>query len=221
MRSPLGPLHDVTVLLVREILSLQAPSRLPLYPTQMNTYPSRRGILKVDQLLPRPRTIEQAARAARHPRTPMPEIRPGRQMDWELRLRRTLKEWSHRKFEWGTSDCVHFACACIHAMTGENHLAEIATYKNEYQALQVLASIDHRCLQQAVEVVLGPSIDIGGDPSQFCTGDVVLTVRPVIGSPHRRGPGLGVIVRKRSMFVGAAGLEEVATKDCVCGWRIG
>lgn len=175
----------------------------------------------MDQLVPRPRTIEQAIRAVRRPRTPKPEIQSGRFVDWELRLRRTLKEWTHRGFEWGTSDCVHFVCACIHAMTGEDPLAEIATYENERQALEVLASIDHRCLQQAVEVVLGPSSDVTGEPSQFHTGDVVLTMRPVVGSPRRRGPGLGVIVGKRAMFVGAEGLEEIATKYCVCGWVIG
>ena len=175
----------------------------------------------MEKLAPRPRTIKEAIRAARRPLLRAPQIRPGRHIDWELRLRRTLKEWSDRSFKWGSSDCVHFVCACIESMTGKDHLADIATYENERQALEVLASIDHRCLEQAVEIVLGPSQVVTGDTAQFHSGDVVLTMRPVLGSPHRRGPGLGVVVGERAFFIGAAGLEEVAIDECVCGWRIG
>lgn len=140
--------------------------------------------------------------------------------DWELRLQRAVKEWSGRGFAWGESDCVHFICACLEALTGEDHLSDIAVYNTEREALQILACIDHRGLQQAVEIVLGPSVENNYICSPFAKGDVVLTMRPVVGARDRRGPGLGICMGETALFVGAKGLEHVAMSDCICGWLI-
>lgn len=115
---------------------------------------------------------------------------------------------------------MHFVCACLESMTGADYLADIETYSCEREALEILASVDHRGLQNAVEISLGPSEDIAPDHAPPRTGDVVLTMRPVVGYPRRRGPGLGICVGPNALFVGADGLEEVPVADCLCGWRI-
>lgn len=140
--------------------------------------------------------------------------------DWELRLQRTLKEWSERGFAWGESDCVHFVCACLEALTGENHLSDIAVYNTEREALQILACADHRGLQQAVEIVLGPSVEHTHAFSPFAKGDVVMTMRRVVGTRDRMGPGLGICMGDTALFVGEEGLEHIDTSDCICGWLI-
>ncbi len=145
---------------------------------------------------------------------------PQRLDDWELRLQRTLNGWSRRGFQWGKSDCVHFVCACLEALTGENHLSDIATYNTEREALEILASIDHRSFQQAVEIVLGPSLENSKTHTPFSKGDVVMIMRRVVGTHNRKGPGLGICMGETSLFVGARGLERVTTADCLCGWVV-
>lgn len=140
--------------------------------------------------------------------------------DWELRLQRTLCEWSNRCFEWGKSDCVHFICACLEAVTGEDHLSDIAAYSTEREALQILACIDHRGLQQAVEIVLGPAFENTRPHIPFAKGDVVMVMRKVVGTRDRKGPGLGICMGEAALFVGPHGLESVDLRDCLCGWCI-
>lgn len=157
--------------------------------------------------------------------TPLPLSHPrfdraARRTDWERRFRHTLKEWRTRGFEWGRSDCVHFVCACLESMTGTDYLADIETYSCEREALEILASLDHRGLQNAVEISLGPSEDITPELTPLRAGDVVLIMRPVVGRPHRRGPGLGICIGRTAVFVGATGLEEILVAECLCGWRI-
>lgn len=173
----------------------------------------------MDQSVPWPRIRKEVTRAAR---PPLPRSsQASRRADWELCLRRAVKNWSTRSFKWGKSDCVHFVCACIESMTGVDYLADIKTYSSEREALEVLASVDHRGLQQAVEIGLGPSEEITPDLKPFRTGDVLLTMRPVVGRPRRRGPGLGIGIGAEALFVGASGLEKLPVSDCICGWRIG
>lgn len=147
-------------------------------------------------------------------------LRAERLPDWEFRLRDKLEAWSTRSFEWGRADCVHFAFDCIEGITGTNHIADIAPYNCERDALDVLAAIDHRGLLQAAESFLGPAEDIGSDTAPFQRGDLVLTMRKVIDSPRRRGPGLGICVGDTALFIGANGLDAMPVGDCLCGWRV-
>lgn len=141
--------------------------------------------------------------------------------DWELRLERELRAWRRRSFEWGVSDCVHFTAACIKAMTGENHVKDIAVYSSEREALMILAARDHRGLQAATEVVLGPCVDIAPNHVPVDKGDVVLAMRPVADRPGDTGPGLGICLGSTAIFIGRDGLETIPVRECICGWNIG
>lgn len=168
------------------------------------------------QALRRVRAAHLTSAPLPQPNHPRAERRP----DWEFRLREKLNAWSTRSFEWGRADCVHFAFDCIEGITGTNYIADIEPYNCERRALEVLAGVDHRGLFQAVETYLGPAEDIGPDVTPFRRGDLVLTMRKVIGAPRRRGPGLGVCVGDTALFIGANGLDAMPVSDCLCGWRV-
>lgn len=50
----------------------------------------------------------------------------------------TLADWLERPFEWGKSDCVHFAGAIIGAATGTNPMDGYLDYRNEQRAAQII-----------------------------------------------------------------------------------
>lgn len=155
-----------------------------------------------------------------HPLQPPSRHSPKRLTNWDDRLRDKLKEWSPRGFQWGSADCVHFVFDCVESMTGKAHLAGIEAYRCEREALKVLASINRRGLLHAVETFLGPAEDIEPNMAPLERGDVVMTLRKVVGAPRRRGPGLGICSGSDALFVGARGLEEVSLADCLYGWRV-
>lgn len=143
-----------------------------------------------------------------------------RLQNWETSLQTRLNDWSGRPFKWGSADCVHFAFDCVESITGVNYIADIEPYDCERKALVVLAAFDRRGLLQAAEKILGPAEDTDTANPPFQFGDMVLTMRTVIGEPHRKGPGLGICIGDEALFVGANGLEAMPIEDCLCGWRI-
>lgn len=67
--------------------------------------------------------------AAHHPRLP----------DWEQRLADFIAANSERAFAWGEWDCILFACASAHAITGIDKAAEYrGRYSNQTGARAVL-----------------------------------------------------------------------------------
>lgn len=140
-----------------------------------------------------------------------------RYLDWELRLQRELVCWHGRAFKWGSTDCVHFVCACIESMTGEDYLSDISLYTNEREALNVLADYGVDDMLLGVETVLGPSLK----KSQLSKGDVVMARRSVVGDPNRTGPGIGICMGDKAVFIAEKGLDEIPMSDCLRGWKIG
>lgn len=135
-----------------------------------------------------------------------------RLVNWELRLQKVLNDWETRKFKWGESDCVHFAGACLEAITGEDPLEDLAVYSNEAEALSLIENLGGS-LRKAVDIILNvQSADNAPDK-----GDLVLAERTIRG---RTGPGLGICLGPHCAFVGRKRLERIPTNDCLCSWEI-
>lgn len=135
---------------------------------------------------------------------------------WEFNLHLTVHEWRKKSFKWGETDCVHFTCACVKAMTDKDYLVDISLYTNEREALDVLADYGADDMLIGVETVLGPSIR----KTHLSKGDVVLARRPVVGDLSRTGPGIGICLGNKAVFIAANGLDDVLMSSCICGWKI-
>lgn len=142
--------------------------------------------------------------------------------NWLNRLRTTVRAWEDRSFSWGQNDCVHFAAACVEAVTlRTDTLADWPSYSNEYQALRLLAK-NGTGLRRAVDATLGiESYDID-DRRRPRTGDLVMAARPVAGTDGRIGPGLGLVYLDPGspLFVGKKGLETMSIDNCSCAWSL-
>jgi hypothetical protein len=61
-----------------------------------------------------------------------------RHVNWSRRLGDFLKSRRNMPFEWGTNDCLAFAGAAVHAITGDDYFAEYKGYTDEEGAKALL-----------------------------------------------------------------------------------
>ena len=62
---------------------------------------------------------------------------------WPQRLHATCMDWWLRPFAWGSADCVSFARACVHAVTGADPINDLEWHdeKSALRALQAVGGI--------------------------------------------------------------------------------
>jgi hypothetical protein len=66
-----------------------------------------------------------------------------RRQDWPQRLAEYLKERRSTPFQWGTNDCLVYACDAVERMTDEDPLEDIrGTWSNEFGARRVVVEMD-------------------------------------------------------------------------------
>lgn len=90
--------------------------------------------------------------------------------DWQSRLSTVVSAAARRPFAWGTHDCVHFAAACVEAVTGVpplNALRGAVVWRDERSALRALerggglAALAAQCLGAEVSPGLARPGDVG------------------------------------------------------------
>lgn len=125
--------------------------------------------------------------------------------DWWPRLRATVADWEGRPFEWGETDCVCFAGACLEAVTGHDALAEIrGTYATRLQARARLRWWRHPDVASAAGGVLA-GLGAPVIPPRFAmVGDLGVTADDVLAV---RLPG-GFVARQVDGALGAATVTQ-------------
>ncbi len=122
---------------------------------------------------------------------------------------RFLAQAADRPFEWGVWDCVRFAAAAVHALTGVDHLAGL-TWASQTEALRMLRDLGG--LRAAVSGVLGEPIAAG----LARAGDVVLAVDPHADDGREL---LAICHGPYLIAAGAAGMTVLPLSAGVCTWR--
>jgi hypothetical protein len=125
--------------------------------------------------------------------------------DWPERLVAFFAEREEAPFAWGTNDCITFAAAVVHAITGRQLLEGLQPWNDEGSAAQRLA--EAQGMVAAIRSRLGPPLPT---PRLAQRGDVLLVraqregkrVRFVAvcdadrwAGPHRGGLGRGAMAQ--------------------------
>lgn len=144
---------------------------------------------------------------------------------WTDSLQTYLDRVREQPFEWGTHDCVTFACGAIKAITRVDLIdTHVGTYSTKKEAAQKLRDLGHGTLIRAVTSALGKSVHT----AQAGRGDIVL---------RRDGNNfsLGVAVshgwswfvgEETSAFAGDGlpitrhGLVAIPTAQCTRAWKV-
>lgn len=95
---------------------------------------------------------------------------------WETRFRETLEAWEHKPFQWGETDCAHFAAAVVLALTGRDFLGTWrGAYTSRLTAAARLRGRGHRTLATALGEALAAIGAQEIDPRAAAVGDVGVT----------------------------------------------
>ena len=130
--------------------------------------------------------------------------------DWPERLALTIERARGVHFAWGSADCVSFAAACVHAVTGADVLGPgRGGWSTATTAARQLAR--RGGLAQAVRTVLGPECH---SPLQAQRGDILLV-------QGQRASFLGVCDGPRWWAPSAGGLVAGVASLAVAYWPIG
>lgn len=145
--------------------------------------------------------------------------------DWEHRLDRYLADAERRPFAWGAHDCVLFSLGAALAIAGVDAGAELrGAYDTALGAARVMRRIFGAADLEAACESFRQQWDGEEVPVLHAQrGDIVLAdvLIPGDASGERR-PALGVLgLDGAARFVGMAGLERLALRQCRRAWRVG
>lgn len=123
---------------------------------------------------------------------------------------RFLADAATTPFAWGSWDCVTFAAAAVHALTGVDHLSGLAAWNGPLEAARLLRDLGG--LRAAVTSRLGEPFL----PGLACAGDVVLTTDPNADDGREL---LAVCHGPYLIAPGATGLCVLPLTSGICAWR--
>ena len=128
--------------------------------------------------------------------------------DWPEQLAAVVRRWRKRPFVWGQSDCVHFACDVLTAVSGRNwNGLELGNYNTRAAARSELQRLGFSDLTSAVTALLGAAQTT---PQR---GDLVAV-------STSRGPALGVCLGSCLAALGPKGLVFLPLSRTVSCWRV-
>ena len=128
--------------------------------------------------------------------------------NWESHLYQLIKEAADDSFEWGRTDCLHFASRINTAISGVDHIARLAlpSYSSRLDAIRILADRYEGRLLFMMDQILDRS------NGKLCRGCIVAT-------QTEDGPALGIWVSPVAKFMSYDGLIDVKRKDLLCAWE--
>jgi hypothetical protein len=130
-----------------------------------------------------------------------------RKETWDIDLMAFIKSRQKAPFQWGSQDCVLFACDCAKAMTGTDLAAKYRGYTTEEEAVAIIEKAG--TLRQLVTNNVGPEIS-----SKFARrGDFVLIEQD-------GAPALAICVGEMAIAAGKKGLATRRMTDAITAWRI-
>lgn len=138
--------------------------------------------------------------------------------DWPKRLQDYIAERRAQPFAYGTNDCCQFARGAAIAITGQDPMALVSSYKTATRA-KVLQGRLGASLEEAVESVLGGLGYEAVSPAFAQRGDIVLAEVPSDGGLM---PATGIVdfCGTRALFVGQNGLCSLPVSKCLQAWRV-
>lgn len=131
---------------------------------------------------------------------------------WESRLNRLLQDRLNTPFEWGTNDCVSFACTAIREITEQDLIQEHrGEYRSEEGAFERLAAYGESFPAQ-ISKLFEPFNKVTN--ALLWSGDVAL-VR------HPRGLSVAVYHSGRLFAPGEQGLDFLPLDEGLKFWGVG
>jgi hypothetical protein len=131
-----------------------------------------------------------------------------RPANWPERLADVVRQWRKQPFVWGQSDCVHFACAVLTAVSGRDWtVLDLGSYRSRRAAMDELQRLGFSDLTDAVTALLGPAQK---NPQR---GDLVSIATT-------QGPALGVCLGPCLAAMGPRGLVFLPLSRTVLCWRV-
>ncbi len=127
-----------------------------------------------------------------------------------------INQTMHKRFRWGSHDCIIFATGAVEAMTGVNVIYDLQGYRNTREALKALMKYSGRDLEGACVAVAEhhkiPEIppDLAGH-----TGDIVL-----LKEGGFIGETLALCYSGFLFAPGEKGLMVMSDEKAVRAWRL-
>jgi hypothetical protein len=134
----------------------------------------------------------------------------GRVANWESRLADCLAKFEAKTFEWGKSDCLHFATECEIAIYGKSefdHLREQYAYSSKIESGRRLIALGYETLFDFVSSIKKQK------PVQFIQrGDWLGSMQD--------GQAIGVFDGKYAVYISSEGLKRFKVSESKCAWGV-
>jgi hypothetical protein len=126
---------------------------------------------------------------------------------WDIDLMAFIKSREKTPFQWGSQDCVLFACDCAQAMTGIDLAAKYRGYSTREEAYEIIAHAGD--LRALVNSELASEIS----PTFARRGDFVLLDQDGVQA-------LAICIGVMAVAAGKTGLATRRMTDAITAWRI-
>ena len=139
--------------------------------------------------------------------------------DWEIRLDKYLSDVRFKPFQYGVFDCATFTCGAVEAITGENLMGALPSYRSYKQGRLLMAKLSGgNNMQQFADYAFSGLMPVAKGFQQ--RGDIVLLSRKA-KDKWDASFALGIIALDgKPKSVDVCGYQMVPPERIVKGWRV-